>query len=150
MRARSFLLRLVAHHVAALPPSERGRNEYGVSWFKWSSPCPQIEALWLYVRPTEVTLSTKHFHRHFDLLPHNYPLRCSSNRRRKLAAARLAAREAAAFMRGERAVILDANAPGQASSCRLSQLSETLEYWKQNATKPVDLQAWAWSGALPR
>ena len=145
-----FLERLVAHHLAALPPAEVGRNEHGISWFKWSSPCPQIEALWLYVGPREVTLSTKHFHQHFDLLAHHHPRRCASKRQRKLAAARQAVREAAAFMRGERVVVLDADSPGQASCCRLSQLSETIARWKKLATAQVNLQAWAWSGALPR
>jgi hypothetical protein len=147
--ATSLVERLVRHHLSSLPPAEVGRSTYGVPWFRWRSPCAEIEALWLYVKANEVMLSTKHFHRHFELLPHRCPPLARSKRQRKRAIAREAAREAAAFIRGERAVVLDANAPNQAGCCRISRLAETVAHWKQVAKGPVALTAWAWSGPVP-
>ena len=141
--------RLVQHYLKALPPSEVGRSAYGVPWFRWRSPCAEVEALWLYVKSNEVTLSTKHFHQHFELLPHRFHPLCRSKLQRKRAIARQAVREAAAIIRGERAVLLDANTPGQAACCRLSQLAEAVARWKQGANGPVALKAWSWSGAVP-
>ena len=141
--------RLVMHHLAALPKAEAGHSAYGVPWFKWPSPCPEIEALWLYVKSNEVTLSTKHFHQHFELSPHRFPPLRRSKLQRKRAIARQAVREAAAFMRGGRVVLLDPNSPGQAACCPISRLAETVSHWKQTASAPVALRAWAWSGAVP-
>jgi hypothetical protein len=137
----------VERQVSALRPHETGRSSRGVRWFKWVSPCPEIEALWLYVTAREVTLSCKVAHKHFE--QHQY----RSNRLTSLLAKRRVAseatREAACFLRGEVAVVEEYDSKGNLSSsmwCKKAQLPEALAQSKQVFGDSKVHRAWVWSG----
>lgn len=144
----SKLERFVLHQLRALPVADSGRNQMGVLWFKWISPCPEIEALWLSVTQHEVVLSCKVAHYHFS--------RCAYQREKltnlwlKRRIARDSVMEAARFLLSEIAVateITDDDSLGSSMWCQANQLPAALEYSRQ-ILGPSKHRAWVWSGEI--
>jgi hypothetical protein len=144
----NILERLVVQMIGALPAAETGRNSWGVLWFKWSSPCPEIEALWLSVTPREVVLSCKVGHSHFS--SSRYRTEKITNLRLKRRIARDACKEAARFLRNEIAVAIELKDDGSHGSsmwCHSRELPAALEH-SRNILGLAKYQAWVWSGEL--
>jgi hypothetical protein len=144
----STLERLVSQRLSALPSAETGRNSWGILWFKWASPCPEIEALWLSVTPREVVLSCKVGHSHFSRSTYHHEK--LTNLRLKRRIAKEAVKEATRFLRSEIAVgteVKDDASQGSSMWCRASQLSAALEH-SRNVLGPAQHRAWVWSGAV--
>jgi hypothetical protein len=125
-----------------------GRNSWGVLWFKWNSPCPDIEALWLSVTAREVVLSCKVSHSHFSKSTYHGERLTNLHLKRRIATE--AVKEAARFLHSEIAVateIKDDGSLGSSMWCRANQLPEALEHSRQ-VFGPSEHSAWVWSGAV--
>jgi len=141
--AHSAIERLVSRHVSNLPAAESGRNSWGGLWFKWVSPCPEIEALWLSVRQGEVVLSCKVSHIHFSRS--RYAKEKPTNLRLKRLIAQDAVKEAGRFLRGETAVLAQIATSGAVISsawCAKSAVPKLIHTFG----KPV--YAWQWPGQI--
>ena len=141
--ARTAIERLVAGQVSGLPAAESGRNAWGVLWFKWASPCPEIEALWLSVRQNEVVLSCKVAHLH--LSRSRYLKEKLTNLRLKRRVASDAIKEARRFLQGETAVVVQLAQSGEVISSSWCARSTVPE---QMATFSKPVHAWQWSGQI--
>ena len=143
---RPILERLVARAVESLPAAETGRNSWGVRWFRWASPCEEIEALWLSVTAQEVVLSCRLAHTHFSR--DRYHRERLTNLRLKRRIARDAIQEARRFMSGRVAVVIDAGGTsGSSMWCPLDQLLGAMEHSRQ-VFGGTPQRAWVWSGAV--
>jgi hypothetical protein len=145
----SLIERLVSQKITALRPSETGRNSWGVLWFKWLCPNPDIDEVWLSVTPREAVLSCKLAHIHFDRIRYR-DLRLT-NRKMKRCIAKNAVREAARFLRDDVVVIVETNErqiPGTALWCRRSQLESTLAELRNSSDSSKNYTALAWFGAV--
>ena len=142
------LERLVFQRLSTIPATETGRNSWGVLWFRWTSPCAEIEALWLSVTSNEVVLSCKVGHTHFSRS--NYHREKLTNLRLKRRISKDAVKEAMCFLRSEIAVAAEFKSDGsQVTSiwCNKRQLSAVLEHSRQ-VLGPAQHRAWVWSGAV--
>ncbi len=142
--------RLAANAVADLsqPPTEIGRSSYGVLYFKWGSPCPDIEALWVSITAREVTLSCKISHTHFSVTHYRRGL---TWRKLKYRIVRDGFNEAARFLSGEIAATITYNGDGKPHSygwSERSRLAESLEYLRNVFGPEMTQRGWIWNGEV--
>ena len=147
MAAQNLLERRVTFLVGkALPePSDSGRNEWGVLWFKWVSPCAEVKSLCLSVSGREVVLSCDVTHTHIGAS--NIHQERLTNRGLKQRIAVDAVREAQRFFRGQIAVACEVTADGSmgaSSWCPIAKLPSLLEDVKRISDR--DWRAWTWIG----
>jgi hypothetical protein len=134
--------------LAALPPAESGRNEWGVLWFKWPAPIAALDALWLSVKAREVTLSCRVAHVHFSKT--RYLPDTLTNRKLKERIARDAVKEAERFLRGEIAVAAECTNDGSLGAsmwCPAGQLAGALQRVAEVLGERRH-NAWTWRGEV--
>jgi hypothetical protein len=128
------------------------RNSYGVLYFQWISPCPEIAALWVSVTPKEVVLSCAISHRHISM--QHYSLRRSKkmpNIVAKRRTVRDAIREVALFLNSKIAATITYDETGAKHSsgwCPKDQLTSSFEYTKKVFGPEMTQRAWVWSGEV--
>jgi hypothetical protein len=130
-------------------PSEVARSSYGVLYLKWACPCPEIEALWVSVQPTEITLSCKVTHTHFSRTRYLKDRLTSLALKRRIV--RDAIREAALFLCGQVSVTIsytDTGAKQSSGWCKMEQLSSSLAYSRKVFGSGITQQAWSWNGPV--
>lgn len=142
--------RLAANAVDALPqpPTEIGRSSYGVLYFKWESPCPDIEALWVSITSREVTLSCRISHTHFSVTHYRRRL---TWRKLKYRIVRDGFNEAARFLAGEIAATISYNGEGKPHSYGWSEgsrLAESVEHLRKVFGPEMKQRAWVWNGEV--
>jgi len=133
---------------ARLPKPEVRRNENGVLTYKWSAPCPDIEALYVSVQPRVITLSCKVSHIHFAR--DNYLRSKPTNAQFKRRMVQDAIREIQAFVGDRIAVTIAYDEDGKTHSsgwCKKEQLAESLGQLKNTFGAGMTQRAWLWSGA---
>jgi hypothetical protein len=141
--------RLFVRAARTLPtnPSEIARNSYGILFFKWPCPCPEIEALWVSVQGTEITLSCSITHAHFSR--NRYLKRRLTSLALKKRIVRDAIQETALFLRGQISVTISHAADGTKHSYgwgKTEQLSSGLAYSRKVFGPGITQQAWSWNG----
>jgi hypothetical protein len=132
-------------------PSEVARNPYGILFYKWDCPCREIEALWVSVRPTEITLSCKISHTHFSRTTYHKRKFTSLALKRRIV--RDAIHEVTLFLAGRIAVTILLGADGTEHSqgwCRTEQLDSSLAYSRKVFGPGITQQAWSWNGRHPQ
>ncbi|WP_131819194.1 hypothetical protein [Sphingomonas jatrophae] len=55
-----------AFAASTLPAAQIERNDHGILTYKWASPCPELEALYVWIDDLYITLATKISHLHVD------------------------------------------------------------------------------------
>jgi hypothetical protein len=142
--------RLAVNAVAALPqpPTEVGRSSNGVLYFKWESPCPDIEALWVSISSREVTLSCRISHTHFSVTSYRPRL---TWRKLKYRIVQDGFNEAARFLDGEVATTISYDGEGKPHSygwAERKRLAESLEYLREVFGPEMTQRAWDWNGEV--
>ncbi|WP_139237346.1 hypothetical protein [Polaromonas sp. YR568] len=148
---RSITERLAAKAVSRLSrmPTEFGRSNYGVLYFKWQSPCPEIDALWVSVQPTEVTLSCRISHTHFSATRYHHESLTRLKLKRRIVHDGF--REVSRFLDGEVAATISYDAQGKVHSygwCDKSQLHSSMEYLRKVFGADMSERAWNWDGEV--
>lgn len=148
---RSVTERFAAKAVSGLSraPTESARNNSGVLYFKWQSPCPEIEALWVSIQPAEVTLSCKISHTHFSAT--RYHSGSLTRLRLKRRIVRDAFREVSRFLDGEIAVTISYDGQGKVHSYGWgdrSQLPFSVESLRRVFGVEMSERAWNWNGEI--
>ncbi|WP_143707499.1 hypothetical protein [Uliginosibacterium sp. TH139] len=145
---RLFMQKAITH----LPVSEAeiDRNSYGILYYKWISPCPDIEALWVSVKPNEIVLSCRITHQHISRSHYSYQEKIS-NIELKRRIVRDSIREASLFLQGEIAATIYYDEKVMEHSyglCKLSQLASNFQYYKEVFGPKMTQRSWAWFGEV--
>lgn len=128
---------------------ETGRNESGILYYRWFSPSPAIHALSVYVKESEVMLSTKISHTHVNSSDFGEEHLTKEDMSRRVAQEGVA--KAAAIMRGEIAFTETFDGRGNKVSsglCRTDKLAEGLSYTRQVFGDEMTKRAFTWFGEI--
>jgi hypothetical protein len=153
LQPKNTIERLFIQKAAKLLPiadAEIARNDYGILYYKWTSPCPEIGALWVSLCRYEIVLSWKKSHTH--IARSSYPSREKiTNIALKRRIVLDAIRKSAAFLRGEIAVTITYDEHGKqfsSGSCRTDQIASSLAHTRQVFGPHMTKRAWNWFGEL--
>jgi hypothetical protein len=145
--------RLFLHAATSKLPlhqAEMHRNSYGVLYFKWVSPCPELEALWVSVTPSEIILSCAIAHSHISR-ENYFGLEKVTNRENKRRIVRDGIKQTSRFLDGQTAATITYDEHGNKHSsgwCPTAQLASSLDYTREIFGSGMTEKAWIWSGEV--
>ena len=133
-----------------LHEAEVDRNKYGVLYFKWISPCKELEALWVSVTAFEIVLSCAIAHSHIARTSYSFKEKIT-NLKTKRRIVRDAVRQVSLFLDSQIAATITYDEHGKKHSsgwCPRKQLASSLEYTRKVFGHGMTERAWVWSGEV--
>ena len=149
--AKNFTERLFlsASRALPIPAAEVARNAHGILYLKWHCPCQEIGALWVSLKPTEITLSCNVAHTHFSSSRYLKLKLTTLQLKRRIV--RAAAREVALFLSGKISVTISYTGAGTKQSsgwCATGQLGSSLVHSRKVFGPDITQRAWSWNGPV--
>jgi hypothetical protein len=152
-KPKNIIERLFIQKAEELLPvalAEINRNKFGILCYKWISPCPEIEALWVSICPKEIVLSCKISHNHIARTDYIRQKRITNiDLKRRIV--RDGIREVSLFLQGQIAATIayDENGNQHGSGwCNRNQLASGLEHMQKVFGSGMTQCAWVWSGEV--
>lgn len=152
LQPQNTVERLFMHRAAKRLPvanAEVTRNDYGILCYKWTSPCPEIGALWVSLCRYEIVLSCEVSHDHIGRTRYLPKELSSIALKRRIV--HDAIREISLLLRGGIAAIITYDEHGKqfsSGSCRTDQIASSLAYTRQVFGPHMTERAWNWFGEL--
>lgn len=141
----------ISRAMVALPTIdlEIGRNDWGILYYRWSSPSAALGDLWVSVKEHEITLSTNISHTHVASVDFRQENLTQEEISRRIVDEGVS--KAAAVMRGEIAFTETFNGNGKkhsSGSCHTENLEESLRYTRQMFGQEMTKRAFTWFGEV--
>lgn len=133
-----------------LHEAEIDRNSYGVLYFKWVSPCQELEALWVSVASSEIVLSCAIAHTHIARTSYSFKEKIT-NLKTKRRIVRDGIRNVSQFLDSKIAATITFDEHGKkhcSGWCQREQLASSLEYTRKVFGNGMTERAWVWSGEV--
>lgn len=132
-----------------LQEAEIGRNQYGVLYLKWISPCEELEALWVSVTSSEIVLSCAIAHSHITRVDYLRERLTKLKAKRRIV--RDGIKKVSRFLDSQTAATITYDEHGKEHSfgwCSREDLASSLEYTREVFGEGMTKRAWVWSGEV--